>query len=107
MKFHFDSFLTELAVIILTILISKGQTNTSTMSEFHHNPMHKAVLANEAAVKEDIHHYNAELAKDRASDPRRGVLERVEAGTHYVGEKIKEGGEHISYEHNAEQAKHA
>jgi butyrate kinase len=65
-------------------------------------------MANNAAVNENIHDFNAEMAKNRAADPTRGVVERVEAGTHYVAEKIKEGGSEMSYQHHKkEQAKHA
>lgn len=68
--------------------------------------LYHAVKATDAAIGEDVHHYNADAAKYRAKDPSRGIVERVEATGHYVSEKMKEDGDNLAYHHHNEQAKH-
>jgi hypothetical protein len=87
---------------------TKTTTNTKQQTinfKMSHNFKH-AVEASDAAMRENVHHYNAEAAKYRAKDHHRGVVERVEASGHYVAEKMKEGGASVSYHHHKEQAKH-
>jgi hypothetical protein len=58
-------------------------------------------------MDEVSHHVQGEAAKDRAMDPNRGVVERLEAGAHAVSEKTKETVSGMKADHYKEQAKHA